>query len=333
MRERILDRLTAAGDGYISGERLSGDLGISRAAVWKHMAALRRQGYQIEARPRLGYRLAKRPDRLDPALVRAGLTTRVLGCRIRYLPSCGSTNLVAKELAAAGAPEGTLVLTEEQTAGRGRLGRRWVAPFGSSLLMSVLLRPALPPAEVPSLGLSAAVAVAAAVQRCTGLSPGLKWPNDLLLEGRKAGGILLELAAEGDMVHHAVLGVGLNVNVAPASWPGEVASRATSLAAVLGRAVDRLALLRGILAELEERYRIWQEGGFAALRAEWIERNVTLGREVTVATPRGVVRGRAWDVDREGRLLLDLEDGERLALAAGEVTLSGDNVNHEDEMG
>ncbi|HLO01913.1 MAG TPA: biotin--[acetyl-CoA-carboxylase] ligase [Symbiobacteriaceae bacterium] len=328
---RLLDLLTAAGRDWVSGEAISTQLGISRAAVWKQIEALRAEGYEVEAAPRRGYRLAARPDKLSVREIEAGLTTQRFGRPVEAHEAIGSTNERAKELARSGAPEGLLVTAEQQTAGKGRLGRPWQTPAGRALAMSVLLRPPIPPTAAPRLTLVAAVAVAEAVRAVTGLPVGIKWPNDLQIAGRKLCGILTEMEAEIEQVRFVVLGIGLNVNQAAEEFPPELRETATSLrlAAAEGSAsegglpVARLPLLQAILARLEVRYDQFLAGGWPELLAAWRELSVTLGRSVRVIPASGapIWEGTAVDVDAEGALLVRRPDGSTERVIAGEVSI------------
>jgi len=315
--DRLLDLLRGRAPSFASGEEVCRELGVSRQAVWKQVQVLRRQGYEVEGRPRLGYRLLSVPDLLLPAEISHGLGTVAFGRRIVYLPRTASTNDTARDLARRGVPEGTLVVAEEQTAGRGRRGRSWYCPFGRGLLFSLVLRPAVRPACAPQLTMLAAVALARAIEEVTGLVPGIKWPNDLLLGGEKVCGILTELEAEPEMVSHVVIGVGVNVNV-PAEDLGPHA--ATSLQIRTGRVVGRVRLLQEALRRLEEWYRVWCSGGFPAVRSEWQRLSVTAGRLVLVHLGGRTISGRAVGIDEEGALILELPDGGRERLVAGEVT-------------
>ena len=271
---------------------------------------------------------------LSAEAIAAALTTRRLGRPVLYFPRTGSTNDVAHERAAAGAAEGLLVIADEQTAGRGRLDRRWWAPPGSSLLMSLLLRPALPPDRAGQLTMCLGLAAVEAIEAVTGLRPALKWPNDLLLEGRKLGGMLTELRLDGERLAYAVLGLGVNVNVAfdegrtderrttdssfvirPSS---ELADTAISLSMVLGREVDRVALLAALLARCEA----WYERALAgeSPHAAWAARLDTVGRRVTVATTTGSVAGMAVGVTPEGALLVRGDDAAEHVIWSGDVT-------------
>jgi BirA family transcriptional regulator, biotin operon repressor / biotin---[acetyl-CoA-carboxylase] ligase len=272
-------------------------------------------------------------NQLSSTSIAAALSTQRLGRPVLYFPRTGSTNDVAHERAAAGAAEGLLVIADEQTAGRGRLDRRWWAPPGSSLLMSLLLRPALPPDQAGQLTMCLGLAAVEAIEAVTGLRPALKWPNDLLLEGRKLGGMLTELRLNGERLDYAVLGLGVNVNVTfdegrttndenssslvirPSS---DLANTAISLSMVLGHPADRLALLAALLARCEA----WYERALAgeSPHAAWAARLDTVGRRVTVATTTGSVAGMAVGVTREGALLVRDDDAAEHVIWSGDVT-------------
>lgn len=325
MREAILGVLRERAGAFVSGEELARLMGVSRTAVHKHMAALRAEGYRIESVPRLGHRLLAAPDRVTPAEIRSGLTTAVLGHQIEYRESLASTNELAKQFARAGAPEGLLVIAEEQTGGKGRLGRTWASPPGVGVWMSVVLRPALPPYEAARLTLCAAVAVAAAVRTVAGVPAGIKWPNDLVVDGfQKLCGILTEMEADWDRVNFAVVGVGINVNTPPAAFPPELQGKATSLLAAGGQPVARAALVQAVLAGLEEAYRQTLAGHFDRVLDRWRAFNVTLGRDVRilpVAPDQPELTGVAEDVDADGALVVRLPGGEVRRVVAGEVSL------------
>ena len=316
--ERLVAWLRDAG-GAVSGEELARRLGCSRTAVWKRMAALRRQGYGIEARRADGYRLTGVPDRLGPAELAPYFTGRWR--TIHWLAEVDSTQRVARDLARAGAAEGVTVIAERQTAGRGRLGRQWNSPAGLNLYCSIVLRPPLAPAAVPQIALVAGAAVAAAVAEQTGRRPAIKWPNDVLLEGRKVAGILTEMDAEVERVHHVIAGIGVNLNAPARAFPPALRTKAGSLLGITGRRVDRAAFAARLLAALEARYGRFLTAGFDAVRSEWESWSCLTGTEVRVAGPDGETTGRVLGVDADGALRLEQPDGSTVRVVAGEVTL------------
>jgi BirA family biotin operon repressor/biotin-[acetyl-CoA-carboxylase] ligase len=258
-------------------------------------------------------------DRLSVIGIGAGLNTALFGRNVVHSPEIQSTNDEARRLAEGGAPEGTLVITDYQTVGRGRLDRRWEAPPGSSLLMSLLFRPALAPWETQRLTMICSLGVADAVESETGLCVGLKWPNDIVVGGAKVGGILTEIGISRGQVDYAVVGVGLNVNLDPSQLPGHLLMPATSLSSVLGKPVARLPLLWAFLRAVESRYRALRAG--RSPHSQWAERLVTLGERVAVGLAGSLVEGVAEGVDPDGALLVRLASGRLETVVAGDVTL------------
>jgi BirA family biotin operon repressor/biotin-[acetyl-CoA-carboxylase] ligase len=301
----------------ISGEVLAARLGLSRAAVWKRINRLKGLGYAIEGSPRRGYRLLGVPDKLLPAEIAAGLQAQRLRGPIHYFDTLASTNDLAKELGGRGAPEGTLVVAEGQSRGRGRLGREWNSPPGVGLYVSVLLRPPLPPTDLPQITLTAAVAGVRALQQAAGVAPGIKWPNDLILAGKKLGGILTEMETESDQIRHLVVGLGLNVNTP--QFPAELADLATSLALATGRTYSRLRILQVWLEELESLYRRFLAREFPVILEEWKDYTVTLGRQVRVRQGAREVCGLALEVAPDGALLIQTRAGEIVRVTSGEI--------------
>jgi BirA family transcriptional regulator, biotin operon repressor / biotin---[acetyl-CoA-carboxylase] ligase len=301
----------------VSGERLAAAAGVSRAAVWKRINRLKALGYAIAGEPRKGYRLLSAPDKLLPEEILHGLATRRLRGPVHHFEAVASTSDLAKALGAKGAPEGALVVAEAQQAGRGRLGRHWDSPAGVGLYVSLLLRPSLPPTELPQITLTAAVAAVRALQRAAGLTPGIKWPNDLLLAGKKVGGILTEMETESDQIRYLVLGWGLNVN--NPGFPPELAALATSLFLAGGRTFSRLALLKAWLEEFETLYERFLARDFPGILREWKHYAVTLGREVEVRQGSRAIQGRAVDVDADGALLVAQRGGEIVRVVSGEL--------------
>jgi BirA family transcriptional regulator, biotin operon repressor / biotin---[acetyl-CoA-carboxylase] ligase len=318
--DRILGWLRAAG-GPLSGEELARRLGCSRTAVWKQVAALRHRGWTIDARRASGYTLMAAPDRIGPAELAPHL--RGTWRRIEWRAEVDSTQRVARDLARAGAPAGTIVIAEAQTAGRGRLGRSWHSPSGVNLYLSAILRPPIAPALVPQLALVAGLAVAECVRAETGLAAAIKWPNDVLVQGRKVAGILTEMEAEMERVHHVVAGIGVNLNAARAAFPGELRARATSLRLAAGRPVDRAAFTGHLLAALEARYGSYLARGFSAMRDDWESYSCLTGRRVRVTAADGTTSGEVLGIDTDGALRLRDREGRTRRILAGEVTLRG----------
>jgi BirA family biotin operon repressor/biotin-[acetyl-CoA-carboxylase] ligase len=315
----VLAFLAEAGDEYVSGEAISDKLGLTRAAVWKHVESLRAHGYRIDAVPARGYRLAEVPDRLTPLELRPLLNTPDLGQVLHWYEEVGSTNDRAKELAEDGADHGEVVIAEAQSAGRGRRGRAWVSPPRKNLYFSAVLRPDLPPARAPELTLVASLALCDAL-RHAGVDAGIKWPNDLLASGRKIGGILTELAAEADRVHWVVVGAGVNVNARPEDFPEDLRGEATSVLIERGEPAPRALFAAACLTGLEGWLDRHAEEGFGPVRDAWRARNLTLGREVTVRADGREIAGTAEDIDESGALLVRGPAGlERIT--AGDVTL------------
>jgi len=322
---RVLEALRSAGGRPCSGGSLAEGLGVSRAQVWKHVEGLRRRGYEIVGTPGGGYQLGAVPDRLYAEEIQAGLRTRWLAREIEWLDSTDSTNRVAGERARAGAPHGYTVVAEGQTAGRGRLGRAFFSPPYLNLYTSIVLRPSLSLAEAPTTILAAGIAVAETVEETApdAAAVEVKWPNDVLLAGRKTSGILMELAAEATRVGHLVLGIGVNLNVPREAFPEEFRATATSLAAELGRPVPRADFARRLFGTLEDVLDVHAERGFGALRHRWDRFYRMAGRKVVVSEPGGArLEGVALEAEADGALAVRRGDGTVVRVLAGDVTLS-----------
>jgi len=331
--------------GGVSGAQLAGQLDISRAAVWAHIEDLRRLGYEIEAGPHFGYRLVHAPDVLhaDDLLVRLSAAERdavepkpkdkparargtlaspgIIGRDIRVFQETTSTNDVVEKLARDGVKEGVVVFAESQTRGRGRLGRKWISPARKGLWLSLLLRPSLRPSEATQLTVMSATALRRAIQSETGLRPEIKWPNDILIGGKKVAGILTELSAEPDRVRHVIVGIGVDVNLGIQEFPPELRKLATSLKIEAGRFVPRAELAVAVLRELDRDYGRIAAGDFASLSDEWQTHCRTIGREVTIQMGDRRLRGRAETLDDAGALLLRTEHGHLEHVIGGDVTV------------
>ncbi|CAH2030379.1 biotin--[acetyl-CoA-carboxylase] ligase [Trichlorobacter ammonificans] len=315
-------RLLRESNDYLSGSRLSRELGITRAAVWKQIAVLREEGHRIEATPSRGYRLLSSPDLLDEPSLRSLLPTGCLvGRRLVCAAATSSTNSDAFRLAEEGAPEGTVVLADSQSGGKGRLGRRWESPAGVNLYCSVILRPPLLPHEASQLTFLSAVAVARTIEAVTGLHPGIKWPNDLLLGERKVAGLLNEMSAETDRVGFVILGIGVNINMQAHQFPDGLRHPATSLLLASGTTVSRSVFTVRLFQELAAGYERFLREGFDPVREEWAGRSTAFGREVAVDTGAGILRGPFSGIDRDGALLLQRPDGSLERVLSGDVTV------------
>lgn len=321
MKETLLAFLLESGNRYVSGQEISKRLGTSRTAVWKHVQSLRSEGYLIESSPHLGYRLLAVPDLLHPELISSGLKTKTLGRKLVYFDRIGSTNSEAKRLAAEGAPEGTLVVAEAQTGGRGRLGREWASPAGG-IWISLVLRPNMALHRASLFTLAAAVAAREATRLTAGIKAGIKWPNDLLVGGKKLAGILTEVSAETDRVNFLVLGVGLNANLSANDFPAELQDSATSVLLETGRLLDRPAWIKAFLTLMEACYDGAESDGFNEVLDAWRRYSVTLGKKVCVRTAGGMVAGEALDISELGALLIRTEDGVQ-EIFSGEVLPPG----------
>jgi BirA family biotin operon repressor/biotin-[acetyl-CoA-carboxylase] ligase len=325
---QILEALRSAGLRGISGEEMSAGLGVSRTQVWKHVETLRALGYSIEGEAGGGYCLRAVPDRLYAEEVRARLHTRWLARRYEWLDSTDSTNRVAMERAREGAPHGTTIVSEGQTAGRGRLGRSFFSPPYLNLYTSIVLRPVLDTARAPTTILAAAVAVADTITAEVGDPEAveIKWPNDVLLEGRKTSGILMEMGAEATRVHFLVLGIGVNLNVPADAFPAGFRSLATSLASHLGRTLDRVAFAARLYDTLEAVLDRHAEGGFDAVRPRFEAYFRMRGQRVRVVDAvgggAGMLEGRAAGIDADGALWIERGDGSRERVVAGDVTIA-----------
>ena len=326
-REAVLALLRAGGETYLSGEELSLQLGLSRAAVWKAVDALRREGYVVEARTGLGYRLVTAPDAMTEAEIRNFLgKTAVVGRTLKCFNELDSTNIRAKQLALEGAPDGTVVTADCQSAGRGRMDRSFQSPKGKGVYLTVLLRPHLPPERLLPVTAMAGVAVCDAVEELCGVRPGLKWPNDPVLGGKKLCGILTELSLEGETgrVQYLVLGIGVNVLHVAEDFSPEVAEMATSLSLALGHPVSRPALAAAEIRALDRLYASLLAGDLTPYLAAYRRSCVNLGRTVQLISPDGSREtAQALDVDEDFSLVVRTASGAVKTVRSGEVSVRG----------
>ncbi|MFD2445832.1 biotin--[acetyl-CoA-carboxylase] ligase [Bacillus sp. CGMCC 1.16607] len=309
IRKKLLDAFSNHQDEFISGQALADVIGCSRTAVWKHMEELRKEGFILEAIRNKGYRIIKTTEKVTADEIRLGLKTSFLGQSIHYEESVDSTQKVAHRLANENTPEGTIIVAEEQTSGRGRMDRKWHSPKYTGIWMSVILRPKVVLAKAPQLTLIAAVAVVQAIEEMTDLSPQIKWPNDILINGKKMTGILTELQAESDRIHSIIIGMGINVNQLKADFPEELHDIATSIAIEQGSTISRSALIRSVLIHLEKLYQMYLENGFYPIKLLWEGYACSIGKEIKARTLTNTIEGKALGITEDGVLRIEDSTG------------------------
>ncbi len=323
MKTEILKMLREA-NGFVSGQQLCEKFQVSRTAVWKVINQLKEEGYQVDSVRNKGYRIMESPDVLtkEELAVQIGDQTKWAGQELYCFPTIDSTNVRARQLAENGAVHGTLVVSEEQTAGRGRRGRGWESPAGNSIYMSILLKPDFLPTQAPMLTIVMAYSVASALRRQTGLDFQIKWPNDIVLNGKKVVGILTEMSTEIDYINHVVIGVGINVNTE--SFPEEICTTATSIRKESGKTWKRAEMIAEILREFEKQYeRFIKEKDLSYLQDAYNAILVNCNREVRILAEKDGYQAVALGIDHRGELLVRKEDGSEEAVYAGEVSVRG----------
>jgi BirA family biotin operon repressor/biotin-[acetyl-CoA-carboxylase] ligase len=320
--DEILRLLKEDSSRFLSGQEISRRLKVTRTAVWKRVNHLRALGYKIESLTRSGYRLIQAPDLLTPSEIRPLLTTKWMGRTIHYFQSIDSTNSKAYQLALQGAKEGEVVIAESQVEGKGRLGRRWFSPSFLNLYLSLILRPPIPPHRASLITLMAAVATADAIQNYSGLLPQIKWPNDVLLRGRKVAGLLNEIQSEMDRIHFVILGIGVNLNMDAKMFPKEIRTMATSLKREMEKNISRKDFLLSLLAALEIWYATFLREGDRPVLEAWRGRAKIEGKRVNVSSFGENLSGVAVDIDSDGALILETEEGELRRIVAGDVEYS-----------
>ncbi len=316
---RIIEILRDSSNGYVSGAVISDKLGMSRTAVWKHITSLRKMGYRIEARHSRGYRLKGDDDLYNGYEIAGGLDTEIIGKDVHFYPLAGSTNNIAYKLAKEGAPEGTVVMADGQTNGRGRLNRRWESPPGVNIYTSIILRPSIPPMDAPKLTMLSSVAVLEVLRTFLPNSLFLKWPNDVLVGHKKISGILAEMDAEADRVRFVILGIGINVNIEKEAFPSELRPLATSLIEETGCRASRATLLKDLYFSLERWYKLFLESGFEPVRERWERYGLLDGKEVAVRQFGTTIEGIAVGIDSDGALFVRRSTGEVTRIVAGDV--------------
>ncbi|SHJ89378.1 biotin--[acetyl-CoA-carboxylase] ligase [Paramaledivibacter caminithermalis] len=322
MKKKILEVLKKNKNNFISGEQLSNQLGVTRTSIWKHVNALKEEGYEIESISRKGYKLIKEPDILSRDELLIELESDRLGNDIHCFKTIDSTNNYAKKLALDGALEGTIVISEEQTGGRGRLGRHWVSPAGDNIYMSMILRPTIYPNEAAKITIIAAASIANSINKVTGLEAGIKWPNDIIIDNKKVCGILTEMSAELNNINYVILGMGVNVNID--KFPKEIDHIATSLKKALGTEVSRKEILINIVKEFEELYYNFINTGSLKKTVDICKKkSVTLGKIVNIINKNEIMIAEAIDITENGELVIRKDNGEIINIISGEVSVRG----------
>lgn len=320
MKGKVLQLLRENSDDFLSGESISERLSCSRTMVWKYIESLRKEGYEITAVSNKGYRLKGETDDVSIHAIQSRLEEDSLFQRIIVESSVSSTQHVAHRLDAEGAKTGTVVVADEQTGGRGRLGRTWLSPPNTGIWMSLLLRPKVELRKAPQLTLVTAIAVVRGIEKVTGIEVDIKWPNDLLLNGKKIAGILTEMQADPDHVNSVIIGVGLNVN--QISFPPVMKEIATSLLIETNERYPRAEIIAEILKEFEWLYETYLTKGFAFLKPLWEARATTIGKQIVARTARETLEGTALGIDDTGVLLLEDASGNIHHIYSADIDLA-----------
>jgi BirA family biotin operon repressor/biotin-[acetyl-CoA-carboxylase] ligase len=316
---KVLEVLEGA-DRPLSGETISTRLGITRAGVWKHINELRAMGYDISSSQKEGYRLTRTSSKLLPYEVHKKLRTQFIGKKMRYLENTPSTIWVGKQICSEGDVEkmhGLVIIAEEQTGGIGRMGRAWVSPSGG-IWITIVLKPGIPIDHVFMVTMAGSVAVARAIRKEFDLGALIKWPNDIFIGDKKVAGLLLELSAEADMIHHCLLGIGIDVNVPLNQFSPALQKEITTISAEVGHDVDRATFLARILKEFENRYLLIESGEYEAIIREWKSLSCTLEHRVLITTMKNSFEGEAIDIDEFGALMIRKDNGKIERVIAGD---------------
>ena len=326
MRDKILKMLLQNRDEYVSGESMAQQLGISRAAIWKHIDMLKKHGCEIESKPNRGYRLKSLPDAIAPEIIRSvDFAGSVRELDLCYYDEVGSTNDIAMELAMKGAKDGTVVLAESQSKGRGRMARAWYAPNKEGVYLSIILKPEIAPQDAPKISIIAALAVARTLSAQTEAKVGVKWPNDVLAGAMKLCGILTEMTADLDRIKYIVCGIGVNVN--QTSFPPELERIATSMRIQGGREYSRPQVIAQLLSEFYDiYYKYIETGDFTPMITEYTRLSVVLNQMVDIRYGGTTERGKCIGFDKDGNIVLELANGKRKRYVAGEVSIRSEST-------
>jgi BirA family transcriptional regulator, biotin operon repressor / biotin---[acetyl-CoA-carboxylase] ligase len=317
IRTKLLSMFSEAEGNYVSGQAISDELGCSRTAVWKHIEELRKAGYEVEAVRRLGYKIIEKPDRVTANEIMLGLETEFIGRHIHYEEVVDSTQKIAAKIAYEHVPEGTIVIAEDQQVGRGRMNRSWYSKKGTAVTMSMILRPKIPPQQAPQLTLLTAVGIMLAFRDVTHVQADIKWPNDILIKGKKVVGILTELQAEADQISSVIIGIGINVNSVEEDFPEQVKDIATSLRIASGEKINRAFLIQRVFYHIEKLYGQYLEHGFKPIKLLWESFALSVGKEIIARTLNSTLKGKVLGITDEGVLQLqDVEGNVHLVYSA-----------------
>jgi len=316
--ERLIELLSNY-DGFVSGEKISEELGISRTAVWKQIKKLEALGYEIEAVTKHGYRLLYAPTAFDVETVQNNLAHHRFGHRIHYCKAVDSTQFAVRELAEQGGQEGIVVLAEQQLSGKGRMGRVWHSPYGKGIWMSIILRPLTPIQLAPQLTLLTAVALTQAIRKVTGLEVGIKWPNDILYNGKKLCGILLESVAEEQRLKYVIAGIGISANLSAQDYDEELLHKATSLRIECGQPVRREQLVEAFMIEWETLFQQYEQEGFTPIAALWERYALSIGQRMLITTAQEQFIAIPLSLTNNGSILVELEDGSQREIYSADM--------------
>lgn len=304
---------------FISGEELSSALGISRTAIWKQIQKLKKLGYQIAVNSKGGYQINFRPDILLAAEIYKNIKTKTIGKKILYYKSITSTNFLAKQLLkneTNNLLEGTVLIAEEQTAGRGRLGRNWHSPAGG-IWFTIILFPDMEPAYVSSITLMSAVVLVNSLKTLYKFKPQIKWPNDIVFNGQKIAGILTEMSVRMDKINYVLVGIGINANLQTDKFPAEIRDQSISLTEILQKPISRTQLLQLVLENFEKYYHILQKNQISFILEEWKKNTETLGKYIAIMSEEKIISGKAIDVNLDGSLVVKEDNGNLLNILSG----------------
>lgn len=319
-RTRLIQLLSKQKESYISGQMLSNELGISRSAIWKHMNELKKDGYVIEAKARRGYRIIQAPEKLSENTISWGLETTWLGKRIVHKDSIPSTQRLAHELALNQAANGTIVIADEQIDGKGRMGRTWYSGKGKGIWMSMILRPNILPYLAPQLTLLTATVLAEVMDSNLGIRPQIKWPNDVLIDGKKVAGILTEMQAEQDQVLYVIIGIGINVNQSTSDLPKDLQERATSFQIESGIQRELTPIIQAFLTTFEKKFSTYLEEGFHPVKSTWENYGFRLHETLHIRTGKSEWQGVFQGIAEDGALLAKRENGKIEKVYSGEIS-------------